>query len=580
MDILFIDTFQKLDSYQYSLGINILSTIVNTKSDYTSEVISFSNLLLDKKMPTSILFEKNYETIVNYILNKNPKIISFYTLENSYFISLIVAKNIKEKNSDIKIILAGPQASLCSSETLKTFDFIDFIAIGEGEKNIISIIDYFNNKEEVKNIKGVCYRESDKIFYTEPSPLVENLNELPILQLNENALPTKLNIETGRGCPYNCTFCSTKTFWKRKVRLKSIDRLINEIQYYMTRYNINHFRFTHDLFTVSKKHILGFCNRVINSGIKIEWTCSARADNLDEEMVSLMKKAGCKKIFFGIETGSQLMQEEINKNLNMSKVKDTIKLVDRYGIEMKISFIYGFPEEKEKDLLQTLDLIRFCVEDMLIPKVLLSKCMCFPGTYIYNTNKSNLIFNNDNFILFNYPAKSQLHFIKEHPNLFSSLFMINNELLNKYFYLDICINYIYGFLFNTTPKTLKEIITYYNNNILDFYVEYSTAIKEVVTLLTKKIYFDDNLSFSKIIFDSVEDFSKNKIQDEFIMQLLKFEISMLRISQQNKNNKEPKVLTFDYDMLTYYEHLIKKKEKCKLAFDVTEYGEIKISKVM
>ena len=105
-------------------------------------------------------------------------------------------------------------------------------------------------------------------------------------------------------------------------------------------------------------------------------------------------------------------------------------------------------------------------------------------------------------------------------------------------------------------------------------------IKEVVTLLTKKIYFDDNLSFSKIIFDSVEDFSKNKIQDEFILQLLKFEISMLRISQQNKNNKEPKVLTFDYDMLTYYEHLIKKKEKCKLAFNVTEYGEIKISKVM
>ena len=154
MDILFVDAFTQSCSVYIQLGINLLSTIIKTKSNYTSEVISLQHLCSQKKLSNNIFLEDNYETIIKHILNKKPKIISFYTMGNSYFISLIVAEKIKEINKNIKMIFAGPHASLCSLETLKAFDFIDMVAIGEGEKNIISIIDYFNNREEIENIKS------------------------------------------------------------------------------------------------------------------------------------------------------------------------------------------------------------------------------------------------------------------------------------------------------------------------------------------------------------------------------------------------------------------------------------------
>ena len=172
-----------------------------------------------------------------------------------------------------------------------------------------------------------------------------------MLRLNKDTLPTKLNIETGRGCPYNCTFCSTKTFWNRKVRLKSIDRLINEIKYYDNNYSINNFGFIHDLFTARKQHIMEFCKKLVDLRLNINWTCDTRADTLDEEIVKLMAKAGCNRITLGVETGSDRMQQIINKNLTISKIKETIKLLDKYNIKMKICVMYGFPEEEERDLL-------------------------------------------------------------------------------------------------------------------------------------------------------------------------------------------------------------------------------------
>ena len=578
MDIIFIDAFHQSSIIKFPIGINLLSTIVNTNSNYTSKVISFPNLLAEKKVPNSILLEKDYETIVRYILNNKPKIISFYTMENSYFISLIVAQNIKKIDESIKIIFAGPHVSLCSLETLETFDFIDMIAIGEGEQNIISIIDYFNNREKIENIKGICYRKSDKIICNLSSPLLENLDELPMLELNDEDFPLVMPIETGRGCPYNCTFCCTKTFWKRKVRLKSTDRLVREIEYYMNKYKIRKFNFVHDLFTANKRNILEFCNRIVDLGIDIEWFCSARTDTLDEETMSLMARAGCNKVLLGIETGSQRMQKEINKYLNVSQIKDTIRLLARYNIKIQASFIYGFPTEKDEDLLESLNLIRFCVEDMLIQELTIYKCRCYPSTQIYFTQKDNLTFNEEDFYLFKHPAKNHADFIKRYPKLFSSLFILNKSLIDKYFYLDIFMNETYNFFAFRIPKTMGEIIKFYNNSLLDFYLEYEDEMKRITDLLTRTIYYDEKLSdVREEMWKSLENFIKNNIKNDFISDLYRFEVEIIRISP-DKTIEHPEAHIFDYDMLLYYQKFEKKKERCKLFFSVTKDKDVCIYK--
>ena len=580
MDILFVNSFRQSSIITFPIGINLLSTIINQNTNYTSEVISFPNLLAEKKVPDNILLEKDYETIVSYILNKNPQIVSFYTVGRSYFISLITARNIKKIDKKIKIIFAGPHVSLCSLETLKAFDFIDMVAIGEGEQNVISIIDYFNNREEIENIKGICYRKGDQIVCNEPSPLLENLDELPMLELNKDSLPAIIPIETGRGCPYNCTFCCTKTFWKRKARMKSTDRIIDEIKYYVNNYHINQFDFIHDQFTAYKKNILEFCNGIAQQGLEIEWFCSARADTLDEEMISLMARAGCKKILLGIETGSQRMQKIINKNLNMSEVRDTIKLVDRYDISMQVSFIYGLPTEAEEDLLKSLNLVRFCVEELLIQEVMITKLICCPGTHIYLTQKNDLTFNEENFYRFKYPAKYHADFIKKYPNLFSSLFILNNELIDKYLYLDVFINYIYNYFAFRIPKTMNEIITFYSNSLLDFYLAYESEMKRMTTLLNRTVYYGEKLSdVREEMSNSLELFIKNKMKNDFIEQLYRFEEEIMEISL-GESSKISKIRTFDYDMLSYYQKHEKKRGKCRLVFSVTEDKEVRITKEM
>ncbi len=578
MDIIFVDGFQQSSMISFPIGINMLSTIVNANSSYTSEVVSFPNLLAEKKVPDHILLEKNYETIVGYILNKNPKIVSFYTIGTSFFISLTIAKNIKKIDKNIKIIFAGPHASLCSVETLEAFDFIDMVAIGEGEQNVISIIDYFNNKEDIENIKGICYRKSDQVVCNELSPLLEDLDELPMLDLNKDTTLSRINIESGRGCPYNCTFCCTKIFWRRKVRLKSTDRIIQEIKYYMTQYNIRKFDFVHDLFTASKKNILEFCNKIISLKINIDWTCSARADNLDEETVSLMARAGCKRILLGIETGSQPMQKAINKHLDISEVKNTIKLIKQYNIAMQVNFIYGLPTEQEEDLLSSLNLLKFCVEELSIQDTTIFKCICFPSTHIYFTEKDDLTFNEENSYLFRYPAKNHTELIKSYPNLFSSLYIVNNELVDKYFYLDVFINHIYNYFAFKTPKTINEITAFYNDNLLDFYLEYEPEMKRMTNLLTRTLYYGHQLSdVREEMLNSIEHFIKNKIKDDFIVELYRFEIEIMKTAL-SENYSVSKVLTFDYDMLLYYQNHIRKKEMCKLIFTVAENKEVNIYK--
>lgn len=574
MDILFVDGFQQSSIRHFPIGINLLSTIINTDSDYTSEVISFPNLLAEKKVPNNILLEKDYTTIVKYILNMQPKIVSFYTLGTSFFISLTIAKNIKKLNKNIKIILAGPHVSLCSEETLKTFDFIDMIAVGEGEQHIISILDYFNGKEEISNIKGICYRKSNEVLCNEPSPLLQDLDLLPMPELKDKGL-LRINIESGRGCPYNCTFCCTKTFWKRKVRLKSTNRIIDEIEYYMNQYHIRKFDFTHDLFTANKKYILEVCNKIIDMKIDIEWTCSARADTIDEEIISFMGKAGCKKILLGIETGSQRMQKVINKNLDMSEVKKTIRVIQKYNIGMQINFIYGLPTEEEADLRKSLDVLRYCVEKLSIKETTIFKCMCFPSTQIYRTERCHLVLNEENFHLFKYPAKNHIQWIKSYPNLFSSLYIVNNTLVDKYFYLDVFINHIYNYFTFMIPKTMSEIITFYNDNLLDFYLAYKAEMKKMTILLTRTIYYGDDLSdVREEMSKSIDNFIKNILNDNFIAQLFQFENEVMKVVQDENSSS----MTFDYDMLGYYDNHIRKKEKCQLTFEVTENKEVKIYK--
>ena len=148
-----------------------------------------------------------------------------------------------------------------------------------------------------------------------------NLETLPIIEFPSELLKKvrEIPIEVGRGCPFECTFCSTSHFWKKKFRLKSINKIISEIIHY-ANFGFATFNFIHDLFTLDKVFIVEFCTELIKSNLNIKWGCSARLDTLDEELIKLMSKAGCTGIYIGLETYSQSLQSKIKKNLTLTKI--------------------------------------------------------------------------------------------------------------------------------------------------------------------------------------------------------------------------------------------------------------------
>ena len=190
------------------------------------------------------------------------------------------------------------------------------------------------------------------------SPIIEDLDQLPVpaydcYPIRELELAA-IRVEAGRGCPFSCTFCSTASFFGRSYRLKSTARLLAEMDGLNSIYGFNVFKLNHDLFTVNRKKVVEFCHAMLERDYT--WSCSARVDCVDPDLLELMWEAGCRDIYFGIESGSARMQAICRKRLDLDLVEPTLDITSRLGIRTVTSFITGYPEEEKEDQDSTLNL--------------------------------------------------------------------------------------------------------------------------------------------------------------------------------------------------------------------------------
>jgi len=148
-----------------------------------------------------------------------------------------------------------------------------------------------------------------------------------------------------RGCPYNCSFCSNNAVFGRKIRWKSPKRVIEEIENLKKEYGVREISFWDDMMTVSRKWMMDFCNELIKRKTDVTWTCYARVNTVDLEMLRAMKKAGCWNIFYGYEAGDQQLLDNINKGITLQQICDANKWTKEAGIEVRGSFMIALPGE-------------------------------------------------------------------------------------------------------------------------------------------------------------------------------------------------------------------------------------------
>jgi len=275
---------------------------------------------------------------------------------------LETAKKIKNKFPRIKIALVGSHVTVLDKEIMKNNEFVDFIARREYEYTIRELARCLNEEScDFKDILGITWRNSKEIVRNPNRPYIENLDELPfparhLLPMHTYFDPMFRSRKTfrlmgSRGCVYQCTFCLwPQTMYGRKVRFRNPKKVVDEIEYFIKNQGAKGFYFEDDTFTTNPRHVEGICNELMNRKIKISWSCLGRVDTMTEEMLIMMKRAGCYMIRVGIESSSQEILDRVKKGITIDQIVKAMKLMKKVGIKVHASYVLGLPGETKKSL--------------------------------------------------------------------------------------------------------------------------------------------------------------------------------------------------------------------------------------
>ena len=293
-----------------------------------------------------------YEEAAEWIGEYSPDVIGFMTECDSYHHVLRVCQALRTVSEKTAIVLGCTHASATHEDTLRNFVAVDYIVRGEGEQSFPALLQALATDGDISKVGNLTYREGTRIVANAEFPLIEDLDSLPFPDLSKlDVWPEDIvYVEIGRGCPFRCNFCFTAPYWKRKHRIKSAERIIRELSYFRNHYGRKDFNFTHDLFTVDRRWVLDFCSKLCASKIKVTFTISSRTDTIDAEQIEWLAKAGCRDIYFGVETGTPQMQKAIQKDLDLSHAREMITLAAEAGIGTTVGFIAGLPGETPETL--------------------------------------------------------------------------------------------------------------------------------------------------------------------------------------------------------------------------------------
>ncbi|MCW1310113.1 MAG: radical SAM protein, partial [Candidatus Nanoarchaeia archaeon] len=296
------------------------------------------------------------------IERRNPSILGISVITPTLTKSIKIAEILKRNLKDLKIIFGGPHVSIDPVGTLEKCDAVDITVFGEAEYTILDIVRGRNLKE----IEGICYRENKKIKKNRNRAFIENLDSLPFparhLLPMEKYRPSHLhykklpatNVMVGRGCPFECTFCS-KSVFGRTLRLRNVSNVIDEIKHLIEKYGVKEIMFWDDVFTLNKKWVREFCSLLLEEKIDIIWSCWTRVDCVDEKLLKLMKRAGCWHISYGIESGEQRILDKIKKGFKVQQIVKAFKITHKVGIETRATAILGLPGDTEETIMKTIN---------------------------------------------------------------------------------------------------------------------------------------------------------------------------------------------------------------------------------
>jgi len=307
----------------------------------------------------------DYESFERRLKGVESDVIGITSATLTYKPALRIAEIAKEIFPNSIVILGGCHATFWDENAFKESPHIDVIVRKEGELTFLELLDKIKAGKKIDEVKGITYKaENGTIVRNEDRPYIEDLDSLPypahhLLKLNLYIKYGKLIIPvmTSRGCVYWCDFCCAVRMFGRKYRMRDPIKVVDEIEYMHKTFGTDQFTFYDDAFSVDAQRTEKICDEIVKRGLDIKWDCETRVDMVSRALLEKMKRAGCIAIWFGVESGSQLILDKMHKKIRIEQTRRAFKTAQEVGLMTVASVILGFPGETEETAMETVNFV-------------------------------------------------------------------------------------------------------------------------------------------------------------------------------------------------------------------------------
>lgn len=405
-------SLKKIANIIMPLGIGYVAAVLK-ENDFPIEVIDCVPLGLNKKNLGEILKKKNVDVVAF-----TATIISIdHAIETAKYLKKILRK-------ETLFVIGGPHFTSLPERTMKEKCF-DFGVIGEGEETFLEFINHIEKKKkDYSKIKSLVWWKNKKLIINPRRDFIKDLDKLPYParelfpdQKNYTPMPGGYkrlpfgHMVTSRGCPYRCTFCDRSVFGNM-FRARSPEKVVDEIEFLIKKYKVKEVKFYDDLFTKDKERVVNICNEILKRKLDITWSCSARVDSVNFELLKIMKKAGCWQIDYGVESGNQEVLNKMRKGITLKQSEQAVWWAKRIGMKARAFIIIGMPGETKKSIRDTINFVKKLQLDV----VAFYAVMIYPGNELYDIVKSEGRLLHEDFTQFSSlidVKDSKLHYVPE-----------------------------------------------------------------------------------------------------------------------------------------------------------------------
>ena len=313
-----------------------------------------------------------------------------------HYKAMRIARQAKE--AGCTVVMGGAHPCYIDDEILAS-KWVDFIVHGEGEVTLLELVKALEGGgRDWQGVEGISFRKDGATVRTTPRSFIRGLDSLPLparhlidmnlyhrTKFGERAITPVI---TSRGCPANCNFCSSSSFFGRRWRARNADSVLEELEELHNRYGFGAVAFVDDNFTLSPERVVTIAEGIIRKGLDIWWWNFSRVENIvkNEEMLKVMRRAGARTIYIGVESASPQTLAQLGKRMDLNTVVKTVEVLKRHGFEIFASYILGSPRDRAKDIHET---IRFAKRlDTNVAQF--SILTPYPGTALYEELKERI----------------------------------------------------------------------------------------------------------------------------------------------------------------------------------------------